>query len=383
MASIHSRIRKDGSTAYRVAFRINGNQAQESFDDPASAERFKLLVERVGGRSAREILLEQEGVTVGAPTLSEWMERYLDPDSGLLTGIAKDTRAKYREIAERSFLQRLGDVPLTSIKDSSVRAWVNWQAEQPSSRNPDQCIAAKTIANYHGLLSAALGAAVGQKILDANPAYGVELPKGRRRAITFLTEKEFATLYEAIPPFYRRMALALAGSGLRFGELSALTWADLVEVDDGWCFDVNKAWKDGANSKRWIGQPKSEAGIRLVSISQDVVDALGPRMRSEELIFKSSRGNPISSSTFAAMGLHRAVKDLGFPRRPRVHDLRHSHASWLIARNVPLPYIQRRLGHEKIDTTIQVYGHLLPEALSATRSAATDAIKAALELGKE
>jgi hypothetical protein len=44
---------------------------------------------------------------------------------------------------------------------------------------------------------------------------------------------------------------------------------------------------------------------------------------------------------------------------PRLHDVRHSHASWLIARRAPLPAIQGRLGHESITTTVDRYGHLL------------------------
>jgi integrase len=51
----------------------------------------------------------------------------------------------------------------------------------------------------------------------------------------------------------------------------------------------------------------------------------------------------------------------GIDKTPRIHDLRHSHASWLIAAGVPLPAIQRRLGHESITTTIDRYGHLAPE----------------------
>ncbi|MFD5790586.1 tyrosine-type recombinase/integrase [Streptomyces sp. NPDC127037] len=49
----------------------------------------------------------------------------------------------------------------------------------------------------------------------------------------------------------------------------------------------------------------------------------------------------------------------GLTKRPRIHDLRHTHASWLIAGKVPLPVIQARLGHEPITTTVDRYGHLL------------------------
>lgn len=378
MASIHHRTRTDGSIAYRVSYRIDGRQAQDSFDDPVSAEKFKQLVERVGGRAAREFLLKEEVAPVGVPTLAEWVARYLDPDSGHLVGVQRDTREEYGRVAERTFLSRLGDIPLTTLTRQGINSWVNWQAGVPSKRNPKRTISAQTIKNAHALLSSALNAAVEAGIIQANVAHGITLPRGRREPIVFLSEEEFASTYRHTPEGYQAMTLALASSGLRFGELSALTWGDLVEVDGGWCFDVNKAWKNATSASRYIAQPKSEAGFRLVSIADGVVERLGPRRRPTDLIFISSRGNPITTTTFAQQGLHKGVAAAGLARRPRVHDLRHSHASWLIARNVPLPYIQKRLGHERIDTTISVYGHLLPEALSATRDAATEAIKKAL-----
>jgi integrase len=56
--------------------------------------------------------------------------------------------------------------------------------------------------------------------------------------------------------------------------------------------------------------------------------------------------------------------------RPGVHALRHSHASWLIAAGVDLPTVQRRLGHESITTTIDSYGHLMPDQLEKAAAAA-------------
>ena len=61
----------------------------------------------------------------------------------------------------------------------------------------------------------------------------------------------------------------------------------------------------------------------------------------------------------------------GLTKSPRVHDLRHTCASWMIAAGVPLPIIQQHLGHESIQTTIGVYGHL-------DRRSAADAIGSAL-----
>ena len=63
------------------------------------------------------------------------------------------------------------------------------------------------------------------------------------------------------------------------------------------------------------------------------------------------------------------MKAAGLDPRPRVHDLRHSHASALIAAGIPLPVIQRRLGHESIQTTVDTYGHLAPDAAVAAAAA--------------
>jgi len=66
-------------------------------------------------------------------------------------------------------------------------------------------------------------------------------------------------------------------------------------------------------------------------------------------------------------------------KRPRIHDLRHTHASWLIAAGVPLPYIQQRLGHENISTTVDLYGHMLPDMQNATAQAASQAMSGAFK----
>ncbi len=68
----------------------------------------------------------------------------------------------------------------------------------------------------------------------------------------------------------------------------------------------------------------------------------------------------------------------GVPRL-RIHDLRHTHVAWLIAAGIPLPVIQRRLGHESIKTTVDTYGHLAPD-LQRQAAATANAALAPLEL---
>ena len=65
--------------------------------------------------------------------------------------------------------------------------------------------------------------------------------------------------------------------------------------------------------------------------------------------------------------LARAV-EMGLTTRPRLHDLRHTHASWLLTDGVGLLVVSRRLGHESIKVTADTYGHIQPEADDAVRA---------------
>ena len=106
-------------------------------------------------------------------------------------------------------------------------------------------------------------------------------------------------------------------------------------------------------------------------------------------LFVNRAGGPVRAQGFSARvwapAVERAwpsVDDDGNPvkdcskLRPRIHDLRHSCASWLIQAGVPLPVIQEHLGHESIQTTVSVYGHLDRRSMQAVAEAMAQALAA-------
>jgi integrase len=109
-------------------------------------------------------------------------------------------------------------------------------------------------------------------------------------------------------------------------------------------------------------------------VPSELVAEMGPPGRGDELVFTGAQGGPLWPGGFYSRIWRPAVDAANddercaaagltpLGKRPRLHDLRHSHVSWLIAQGRPLPYIQARLGHEKISTTVDTYGHLLPDA---------------------
>lgn len=374
MASITPRALADGKVVYRVLQRVDGRMKEERFTNIKGAEQFRVKVEKLGWVAAKTLLDSRRNSKPSVPTLAEWTAKYLDPASGMLTGIEEGTRDGYKRAAERSFVAYLGEMPVDAVTKADVGRWVAWQEAQPSARRTDQNISAKTVRNYHAILSATMTAAVDHGIRPDNPAHKTRISRGQKREGVFLSVDEYTTLLHFIPDRYTAFIMLLANTGCRWGEATALTWGDLNTRVHPPTIRIDKAWKKSAGGGPILKHPKSSKSRRTVSLPHDVIDALGAPGPADQLIFRNRSGGHLWMGRFRDSVWNPAVTKASDPalcelegliplrRRPTPHDLRHSHASWLIAGGAPLPFVQARLGHESITTTIGVYGHLQPDA---------------------
>lgn len=375
MASVTPRKARNGDVMWRVQFRIDGKMCQESFLDEKGAREFGRLVDTVGGAAARSVLEARQSKHVGMPTLREWTKKYLDPESGMLTGIEPGTRAGYERNAERSFLKVLGDMPIDSIGRADVGRWIMWQEAQPSKIYKGKTVSPKTVRNYHAVLSSVLTAAVDEQLIPSNPAHKTRISKGVKHEGVLLSREEFSTLLHFIDDRYKRFLLFLVGTGCRWGEATAITWGDINFDMNPVTVRIDKAWKKSTNGAPVLKHPKSSKATRTISLWPELVEALGTPGEPEALVFGSPESGThlwpgrFRSSTWLPAVNSAMDKDLckaqghkPLSKRPTVHDLRHTHASWLVASGAPLPFVQARMGHESITTTIGVYGHLLPDA---------------------
>ena len=369
------RKNRDGTVSWRVQFRIDGHVTQETFQTERGAAEFAKLVETAGGKAAREVLQRRAAGDAAAVTLRAWTARYLDPASGLLTGVEPGTRKGYERAAESSFLRILGDYPVDAIQKADVGRWLAWQEQQPARRGGGKTVAAKTIRNYHGILSAVLASAVSEKIRDDNPAYRTRLSKGVKKEATFLSPDEFATLLHFTTDHYAGLVMFLAGTGARWGEATAVKWEDVNSRATPATVRIDEAWKKSETNVPVLKHTKTSKSRRTISVPADVLAMMGERGGSSELVFSTRvMQRRVRYHTFRDRVWVPAVEKamdvalceeyglVPLTRRPTIHDLRHSHASWLIAAGTPLPYVQARLGHESIQTTVNVYGHLVPDA---------------------
>jgi len=372
VATIRERKRRDGTVAYAVIYTAEGRQTSDTLPDLKSAQRYRDMVNALGGIKAREAAgfgKPKRAEPVGM-TLGEWLNRYIDSR----TGVTKATLYDYRSYLRNDIAPTIGLIPLSQLSRDDIGSWVQGLVSKGTVEKP---VAGKTIANKHGFLSAALNAAVIAEKIAGNPAAGTRLPATERPDMVFLSEEEFAAIREEIPAYWRPLAQFLVASGARFGEVSALKPSDVNRKTN--IVRIRRAWKRTYETGGYeLGPPKTKKSRRDLNIDAFVLDMLD---YSGEWLFTNSgrggrnRGGPVRVSSFRANVWRPAVKRAGIDPAPRVHDLRHTCASWLIAAGRPLPSIQEHLGHESIEVTVGVYGHLDRSSGEAVAAALAKALR--------
>jgi integrase len=315
------------------------------------AEQFDKLIKQVGAARAREIC------RIAATPLREiTLRAFLEQHNDSLTGIEPGTLRRYRAYVRNDIGPALGDLPLRILSRDDISAWLGKLAAAG--------VSGKTIKNKRDYLSGALKTAVKDGLVASNPCEDVRSPRWDREEMCFLTRDEFRLLLAEIPEHWKPLVEFLVASGCRWSEATALKPA-AVDRAAG-TVRITKAWKSAAGGQV-LGVPKTKKSVRTINVSKATLDKLD--YTGEWLFTKSGRDNradrdadgPVGLSSFHANVWRPAIaraKKNGLTKTPRIHDLRHTCASWLIQGGRPLPSVQAHLGHESIQTTSDVYGHL-------------------------
>lgn len=251
-------------------------------------------------------------------------------------------------------LPKWGDVALADITRLEVKAWA---AQLLRTRGGNgQLLAPSTVQRIVYMLSASLNAAIDAEILTTNPAYRIKIAKGETSSERFLSAKEFELLLAKMPtPFDQALAATLAGTGMRWGEAVGLQ-VQRVDLARG-VIRVAEVWDDT------MGRPKKYPKgrkARTIPVPDWVLDELRDLIgdRRTGLVFAKSTGRPPSSTNWRSRVWVKAVEKSKIGH-VRVHDLRHTCASWLINDGWTLAEVGAHLGHTSPQTT-QIYAHLLP-----------------------
>jgi len=354
MAWVKERTTSDGVKRWVACYRD-----PEGRQRSAGTFSSKRAAERAGNREEQRVLAGSwRDHSLGEVRFRDYVETEWLPSKH----IEPTTRAAYVSNLTKHFYPFFGNKQLHQITPGLVQDWVTTAAGDGLS--------ARSIRKYHTMLHSIFARAVRDGLIVANPCANTELPKVIVSKTRTLTPEEFDALIGAIPDRCRLMVETAIETGMRWGELIALKPRHVdflrgtVTVTDT-IMEVSK--RHSPTGERYVAKayPKDNEA-RTFAVRQAWLDAVAEHIKTrglgrDDLLFTTAAGTPISRNTFRTRIWQPAVKESGVGFNIRMHDLRHAHASWLLAGGSDLKSVMDRLGHAHIQTT-QKYLHALAEA---------------------
>jgi integrase len=357
--------------------------------DAATGKRRIVTATVKGNRKAAEKELRRllrtvdtgEHVDPTRMTVRAWLTQWHETKKA---EISPKTHERYGEIINNFLIPALGALPLAKLNSTHIeKAYSEWASGGRRDGKPGG-LSPQTRRYIHVVLKSALSRAVEQQLLARNPAdiLSKRLPKDERKEMVTLAPEQSAQFLESIKDSrtYWPVLIAFA-TGMRRGEVLALRWKNL-DLDRKKLRVIQSLeqtknglrFKDTKTSKvRAIDLPAYavEELRRLKRQQAEELLALGIRQTGDTLVCCRADGEPLQprSLTHQFTILRRRIK--GLPRM-RFHDMRHTHATQLLADGVHPKVAQERLGHSSITTTMDLYSHVT-ETMQSDAAARLDA----------
>jgi integrase len=341
---------------------------------------------REAQKECARLITEMERGTHVEPsrdTVAEFLEHWIEHMQGQ---VSPRSHERYAEIARKNLVPLLGGLKLTKLQSVHIsQAYA--KALASGRRDGSGGLSARTVTHMHRVLREALQQAVRWQRLDRNPADAVRPPKVERKQMKVLDTDAAVRLIGAArgTPLFMPILLAVR-CGMRRGEVAALRWRN-VDLERGQISIVASAEQTdrGVREK----EPKNGKGRTIVLSATEVEElrshrrrqaeallALGVRLTDDHHVVTRADGLALQPRSLT----HAFVK---FVRRHgfqiRLHDLRHSHATHMLAAGVHPKIAQERLGHSSVGITLDLYSHVLPGMQAEAVSRVDAALQAALD----
>ena len=298
-------------------------------------------------------------------TVAEFLDEWL---AFIKPSVSQKTHERYTEILRKGVAPLLGDVTLAKLKTDRIDA-VFSKALSEGRRDGQGGLSPRTVHHMRRVLIKALNQAVVWDRLVKNPAHASTPPKVERKPMLAYDAKQTAELLEAMRPTRMFAPVLLAVMcGLRRGEIAALRWRN-VDLESRIISIVESAEQtvEGVRYK----EPKS-GNTRTVALSVGVAEQLKAHRarQAEELLRLGLRPNASSFVVSQVDGkplqprsiTHEWVRLIEKTSLPRIRflDLRHTHASQMLAAGVHPKVASERLGHSTVGITLDLYSHVMP-----------------------
>jgi integrase len=292
----------------------------------------------------------QQRMTVGE-FIRDWLE------ASAKSRIRDGTYRLYKGYVDNKITpdHQLSGLRISELTPGDIRAFYGRLAERGDS--------ASLRRKVHVLLKSALKQALKDGELTRNVCDAVDAPRVARREMLCLDEKQSALLLGAVKSSPLRALYVLAQScGLRLGELLGLQRSD-INIAEG-RLSVHRTFDEKSLSAK---EPKSERSRRTIELPRMAREALSDHekntppgaMNASPWVFCDKEGRPLRGSHIIRDSLTKTLEQAGLPKI-RFHDLRHTAATLMLLKGVPIITVSKILGHASVGFTLQTYGHVLP-----------------------
>ncbi len=285
-----------------------------------------------------------------------------------LAGTAANTlRARslerYTAIVEQHIVPTVGHLPLERFTEQHVVGLHQTWAGRVSPA---------TVRYHHSVLRSAFRQAVEWRLIERNPARGVQPPRRVRHQMRALSVAQARQLLDGAGGDELEALYTLAvTTGMRLGELLGLRWPDvetearrvtiqrtLVRVSGQWQFGEPKT----ARSRRAVAlSDRALASLRRHRIGQKRARLrAGAAWKEHDLVFVGPDGEPLYGAHVTERCLKPLLRRLDLPVI-RFHDLRHTAATVLLTQGINPKVVSEMLGHASVELTLDTYTHVLPD----------------------
>lgn len=224
------------------------------------------------------------------------------------------------------------------------------------------------------VISSCLSFAVDEGYIFKNVAKSISLPKIQKTKRIAYTREEQRAITDALTEDKRDIAILLAFcTGMRLGEILALNKSDIdfekckVVVDKQYQYNYYIEEDLSKSRKYEIGRPKTEASVRILPLPKSVAEKILTMLKVEkvsflqsDLLFRDEQGKPLERKLLPRR-LEKIEKALGIEHKG-FHCIRHSYATRLFEEGVPPKTVQVLMGHTDIQTTMDIYTHVMESA---------------------
>lgn len=265
--------------------------------------------------------------------------------------IKKTTMETKEYIVKKRILPFFENMKVKEIKPIHIRKWQSDLLKTDYSKT--------YLKSIYNQLTAIFNYAVRFHNLDKNPCH-VAGSIGKKDAdeMQILTLQEFNKMIDYVTDKENKFFyIVLFWTGMRKGELLALTYED-VDFENK-TISINKNFQIVKN-ERVITDPKTPKSKRVIAVNDIVLNCIKEMW---DTAYKPNKTDTIFyvSKYSLKRQLDTACKRAKVPQI-RIHDLRHSHASYLLSNGINIVILSRRLGHEKVQTTLNIYCHICPSS---------------------